>query len=180
MIKLKNNEYKSKGKVCKFLERVVAQENDVQLASGEKSLGDVYLNEHTAIDVKSINITPGKKFHMPNLASQEKIREWLEDDEKSLLYFFVEYTEMSDGVIAVNSTHLKHIEELHPDCLIVSAQGKGAFQIKWNKKQFIERMDRKEWFKTVYAPKVLEYCDKEEEKIKELRELIKTKDYLNG
>ena len=112
---------------------------------------------------------------MPNLASQEKIREWLEDEEKSLLYFFVEYTEMSDGVIAVNSTHLKHIEELHPDCLVVGAQGKGAFQIKWNKKQFME-----EWFKTVYAPKVLEYCDKEEEKIRELREIIKTKDYLNG
>ena len=170
MIKLKKKQYKCRGKIDKFLEEVILEENNIK-PPGEKSLGDAYLDEHTAIDVKSIDMDGD--FHMGNLASQQKIRKWLQDKRNSLLFFFIEYTE-NDGVVAINSTQLKHIEEIHPDSLAIRAQGRGVMQINnWDKIQFIEKMDREEWFKTVYAPKALEYCDKEEIKIKELREVIK-------
>ena len=80
---------------------------------------------------------------MPNLSSQKKLFKWLQDEQNTLMYFFIFYEEVNNS-FAINSTILKHIEEIHPDCLVVQAQGLGVLQIKnMNKLKFIDRMNRR-------------------------------------
>ena len=166
MIELNRKHYEYEGSIPDYFEKVVLEENNLE-PPGKKSLGDAYLDERTAVDVKTINVNGD--FHMGNLASQDKIRKWLEDKQNSLMFFFIEYEE-DCGVVAINSTKLKHIEEIHPDCLQISAQGLGVMQLKnWDKVEFISKMNRYEWFKDVYAPLLKEFISKEEKKLEKLR-----------
>ena len=169
MIELKEQYYLPVGQsINRFLEKVVLEETK-GIALPTKHLGDVQLDEHTLIDVKSIDVA--KKFHMPNLSSQKKLFNWLHDEQNTLMYFFIFYEKIHNA-FAINSTILKHIEEIHPDCLVVQAQGLGVLQIKnMHKLKFVDKMSRKEWLK-VLRVKVEEYYDKEELKIAKGRKFI--------
>ena len=171
-VKLNKNKYKVVGKPHVFFEKLVAEENNMEWV-GKKSIHDVLHPKFpkVAIDVKTLDMS--KEFHMGNLTSQDKVKNWLSDEKNSLLYFFIEYEPIDDNDnVRILSTELKHMEEIHPDCIAIRAQGKGTFQINWPKKKWMEKMDRDEWFKSVWKPEMLSYLLKEEKKIEERRKYI--------
>ena len=134
-----------------------------------KDIFDVLIDDKTLIDVKSVNVS--KKYHMPNLASQKKLLDWLSDKDNTLKYLFIFY-EKVDDIIHIKDIELKDIEEINPECLIVQAQGLGVMQIKDIKKlSFVKKIDRESWLLNVLKPKVLSYLNKEENKIKNTKKI---------
>ena len=95
--------------VDEFFESIVKEE-----MNGEslplKHLGDIKIDSTTLVDVKSTNVD--KKFHMPNLASQKKLFDWLKEEQNTLrdklreLLKEMEYTELVklDGEKATAAT----------------------------------------------------------------------------
>ena len=98
-------------KVSEFFEDVVLKETKGE-SLPPKHLGDVWIDNNTLLDVKSLDIK--KEFHMSNLASQRKLLKWLGDENNSLLYSMIFY-EKNDENITIHRHELKHIEELDPD-----------------------------------------------------------------
>ena len=136
-----------------FLEHVIIKESGGEKLP-PKHLGDVLIDDKTLIDVKSVNVS--KKYHMPNLASQKKLLDWLSDKDNTLKYLFIFY-EKIDDIIHIRDIELRDIEEINPECLIVQAQGLGVMQIKDIKKlSFVKKIDRESWLLNVLKPKVSE------------------------
>lgn len=125
-----------------------------------KSLGDFWLNDTHAVDVKSSDIS--KDNYSPNLVSASKAEQWLSDG-KQLSYIFVKY-EITDGKVEIkNETNLIPINHISWDSLSIQAQGKGVIQLRDNKVK-IQVQTVNEWLKGL-ATAYLVYIDKEMEKL---------------
>ena len=183
MIKLENQyEYTGTVKaIPEFFEKVVAEFLDSKWMGEEnpKSFGDVYLDGR-AIDVKTSNVNA--KMSMPNMSSQDVLFNKLKDKDNDLLYHFVVYDyDKENGIVYIKNQRTVFFEELNPECLQVSAQGKGVLQIKngWLKKRFedcfVEKMNRTEALVHL-AKKTVIFCDKQLEQKTQIKKDMK--DYL--
>jgi|TARA_Y100000310_G_C20622336_1_gene784041 hypothetical protein len=151
--------------VDEFFESVVKEEMNGE-SLPPKHLGDIEIDSTTIVDVKSTNVD--KKFHMPNLASQKKLFDWLKEEQNTLMYLFIFYRK--EGLnLFIEKWEYCHIEEIDPECLVVQAQGLGALQIKDIKQlKFINKIPRKKWL-NILKNMVQLYLMKEEIKIKKTR-----------
>jgi hypothetical protein len=155
--------------VNEFFEHVILEETG-GTDLPPKHLGDVEIDNNTLIDVKSINVA--KKFHMPNLASQNKLYKWLQDEQNTLMYLLIFYEK--DGInLHIKDWSINHIEEFDPECLVVQAQGLGALQIKNVKNlKFVDKINRKKWLH-ILKSMVESFLLKEEKKIEKIRKMYK-------
>ena len=104
----------------------------------EKNIGDIWLDEKTPINIKSIDVE--KVFHMPNLLSVKKCYDLLKDRTNNLLFIFVEYKRAGE-YIHIEKIEIKKIEELTG--LVVQAQGEGVIQLKKGKNRiYRDAVDR--------------------------------------
>ena len=155
--------------VNEFFEYVVLKETGGSKLP-PKHLGDVRIDSTTLIDVKSINMSG--TFHMPNLASQNKLYDYLQDEKNTLMYLLIWYKKDGNN-LHIDKWALKHIEEIDPTCLVVQSQGLGVLQIKnANKIQFVSKINRKNWL-NILKTMVESYLLKEETKIKKIRNKYK-------
>jgi len=128
---------------------------------GEKSLGDFYLGDRTAVNIKSMDI--GRKFHMPNLVSAKKAYDFLSEHENFLNFYFVMYRRDGDSIEIVDN-FMKSIEELAG--LAIRAQGKGVIQL--NGLNFRSKVSRDVWLQEL-REMMRVYLLKEEAKIAKSR-----------
>ena len=155
--------------VNEFFEDVILKETGGSKLP-PKHLGDVRIDSTTLIDVKSIN-TAGT-FHMPNLASQNKLYDYLQDEKNTLMYMLIWYKKDGNN-LHINKWALKHIEEIDPTCLVVQSQGLGVLQIKnADKLELVSKINRKKWL-NILKSMVESFLLKEENKIKKIRNKYK-------
>tara|TARA_Y100001963_G_scaffold38457_1_gene53736 strand:+ start:2662 stop:3213 length:552 start_codon:yes stop_codon:yes gene_type:complete len=125
-----------------------------------KSLGDFWLDDTHAVDVKSSDVS--KENFSPNLVSASKAEKWLSDG-KQLSYIFVKYQIANDEVEIISETDLIPINHISWDCLSIQAQGKGVIQLRDNRLK-IEVQTVDEWLQGL-ARAYLTYINKEMEKL---------------
>ena len=103
----------------------------------------------------------------------------LKDKDNDWLYHFVVYDyDKENGIVYIKNQRTAYFEELNPECLQVSAQGKGVLQIKngWLKKRFedcfVEKMNRTEALVHL-AKKTVVFCDKQLEQKTQIKKDMK-------
>lgn len=117
--------------LCSFIVANEYPDNYIESRS-KRSTEDFTLlfdNETYYFDVKTHFIQEVAGFSMPNLASIEKLRNLLKEDDKSLLYIFVDYKRVGDSV-TIEGVNVRYLWELDWSMLGIGALGKGQLQIK--------------------------------------------------
>jgi len=93
----------------------------------EKSIGDFFLDNYTAVNIKTVDTS--KNFHMPNLVSAKKAFDFLSNHQNRLMFLFVKYHRENDQIIidAINLMDLNKINGI----LVVNRENKlvGAFNM---------------------------------------------------
>jgi hypothetical protein len=111
-------------------------------------------------DVKTHFIQEELGFSMPNLVSIDKLRNLLKEDNKSLIYIFVDY-KRNDTDVIIENVVVKYVWELDWSILGIGALGKGQLQIKnANNEMILTEIGKEEWFK-ILKLKGLEYNRKQ-------------------
>lgn len=122
----------------------------------EKSIGDFFLDNYTAVNIKTVDIS--KNFHMPNLVSAKKAFDFLSNHQNRLMFLFVKYHRENDQII-IDDYFYKNIEELSNTA--IQAQGEGVIQMI--KMQFRDQIIRSEWLEE-FKQKMRTFIAKQEKK----------------
>jgi hypothetical protein len=109
------------------IEKIVAEQYGCKWEPAMKNIGDFYISENEAVNVKSSNIA--KNNFAPNMVSAMKVYDYLRSG--NLLYFiFVDY-KLKDN----NEIDIVYISDLVPinyidwSCLKIQTQGTGVIQM---------------------------------------------------
>lgn len=134
-------------------------------ARSKKSIEDLTLitEEKTYyIDPKTHNLN--SDFSMPNLTSVQKLKKLFGDNNKELVYVFVDYV-VENKNVKVKNIKVFYIWELDSEILGVGALGKGQLQIKNANKEITFTTEGKEIWYEKFKKLVQNYLAKQIVKI---------------
>jgi len=141
--------------IADFLQDEIVRNQNYNKVS-EKSIGDFFLDNYTAVNIKTMDMS--KDFHMPNLVSAKKAFDFLSNYDNKLLFLFVRYHKENDHVIIFDHFY-KSIEEL--SSTVIQAQGEGVIQM--TKMEFRNQIVRQDWIEE-FKEKMRVFIAKEENK----------------
>jgi hypothetical protein len=141
--------------VADFIQDEIVRNHNFNKVS-EKSIGDFFLDQYTAVNIKTMDLS--KNFHMPNLVSAKKAFDFLSNYDNKLLFLFVLYTKDGD-YIKINNYFYKNIEELSSTS--IQAQGEGVLQL--TKMEFRDQILRCDWIEE-FKLKMKQFIAREEKK----------------
>lgn len=127
-----------------------------------KSIGDFFLNDTHAVNVKSNDLN--KNNYSPNIISASKVEKWL-NGGKDLSFIFVDYIVRDNKIEIQNDTKLIPVQHISWDCLTIQAQGKGVIQK--NKSLSIKESSKEEWLKGLSEAYII-FINKERIKLDKL------------
>ena len=130
--------------------------------TARKSIGDFFLNDTHAVDVKSNDLN--KNNYSPNIISASKIEKWLTEG-KNLSLIFVDYVIVGGEMQIKKDTNLIPIQHISWECLTIQAQGKGVIQK--SKPLVIKECSKEEWLKSL-AKEYLVFINRERKKLDKL------------
>jgi len=127
-----------------------------------KSIGDFFLSDTHAVDVKSNDLN--KNNYSPNIISASKVERWLTQG-KDLSLIFVDYIVANGEIEIKKDTKPIPIQNISWDCLTIQAQGKGVIQK--SKPLVIKECSKEEWLEGL-AKAYLVFINKERVKLDKL------------
>ncbi|MDC6350058.1 hypothetical protein PP178_00715 [Zeaxanthinibacter sp. PT1] len=136
-----------------------------------KAIGDFLLknDEKSPVNVKSNNVD--KKNYSPNIISAKKLIKWLEKEGHKLFFIFVDYKKVDNEIVVIKESGLIPVEHISWNCLTIESQGWGVIQM--NKKLEVnENQTKKEFLRGLKIAYEC-YMDKEFNKMKKIRDMIK-------
>jgi hypothetical protein len=141
--------------IADFLQDEIVKNQNYDKVS-EKSIGDFFLDNNTAVNIKTMDMS--KDFHMPNLVSAKKAFDFLSNFDNKLLFLFVRYHKDGDYIMIFDYFY-KSIEEL--SSTVIQAQGEGVIQM--TKMEFRNHIIRQDWLEE-FKEKMRVFIKKEETK----------------
>ena len=126
------------------IEEIYAEKYSRSRASkkNRKSIGDFWLSDTHAVNVKSNNLD--KNNYSPNLVSASRVNKWL-NKGMDLSFIFVDYTISNGEVLIKSDSGLVPVQNISWSCLSIQAQGKGVIQK--SKPLQIKEQTKKDWLK---------------------------------
>ena len=153
------------------IEIETAKKHGATAKGTRKSIGDFLLHDdiQKPVNVKSNNVA--KNNYSPNIISAKRLIKWLQQDRNQLYFIFVNYRKANKGIEVVDDSGLVPVEHLSWNCLTIEAQGWGVIQ-RSGDLEIDKTQDKKRFFRGM--KKAYEkYIDKETQKMKKIREMIK-------
>ena len=143
------------------IEHIYAKKYDKDTTT-RKSIGDFFLSDTHAVDVKSNDLN--KNNYSPNIISASKAEKWLTEG-KDLSFIFVDYIVVDGEIEIKKETKPIPIQHISWDCLTIQAQGQGVIQR--SKPLVIKECGKEEWLEGL-AKAYLVFINKERIKLDKL------------